>query len=251
MTIKTVIIDDDYSASLSLKVMIEEHFSDLELIGIADSVSAGVELIETTKPDLALLDISLPDGSGFDMLNALQYRNFEVIFTTSHTDYAIKAFEFSALHYLLKPITLEKLKSAVARIKSFDTFENFNDKMQVVADTLVNKPEKILLPTGGGLRVHEIKDIIRCESDANYTNVFFVNKEKILVSKNLQNLDSILSDYGFLRVHKSHLINVAYLKEFYRGKKPYIVMNDGIVIPISNTRRDEVNRILKLHYVII
>ena len=249
--IRTVIIDDDSHASSSLNKIIDENFNDLNLLGISENVKTGVKLINQIMPDLVFLDISLPDGTGFDILQHIEKRNFEVIFTTSHTDFAVKAFEFTALHYLLKPITIEKLELALNRYRHTRTFEEFNAKMSIANDLLANKPEKILLPTNGGLRVHQIKDIVRCESSANYTNVFFSNKEIVLVSKNLQNLDSMLSNYGFLRIHKSHLVNLDYLKEYYRGQKPYIIMEDGCIIPISASRREEISNILKNKYLMV
>jgi two-component system LytT family response regulator len=182
----------------------------------------------------------LPDGSGFDILEKTLFTGFEVIFQTSFNEYAVQAFEFSALHYLLKPINFDKLKRALDRYKTYKTYDNLDNKLRILKESIsTEKPNNILLQSGEGLTMYNINEIVRCMADANYTKIFFNNGENILISKNLQNFDTMLSGSNFVRVHNSHLVNLKYVKKFIRGKHAYIVLADGNEIPISEQKKDE------------
>lgn len=249
---RILIVEDDKNASQALASLILSELKSFEIIGIAESVAEGCERIEATNPDLVLLDINLPDGLGLEILQNAPNRNFEVIFTTSYEEHAVKAFEMAALHYLIKPITKANLVPALDRYKGNETFRDVSEKIQIVADVQSNKPKKILLQTNGGQTAYNISDIVRCEADGAYTEFFFNSGvrilDKVIVSKNLQNYESILGDDGFVRVHKSHLINISYIKKYYRGRGARLVMTDGVEIPISQTRHEEISRVIEKHF---
>ena len=234
--INTVIIEDDDSSISNLELLIDTYTSNLAVKGIAKTMSEGLTLINTVKPDLIFLDINLPDGNGFDLLNNTIVNNFKVIFTTVYDKYAVRAFEISALHYLLKPVTAEKLIEAVKRYPA-ETKDSFEDKITILKESLIEKPRKIMLPTSDGLELFNIGDIIRCEADGNYTNVFFNNKKQIMISKPLKSLEENLKELDFSRIHHGNLINLKYLKKYVKGKKPYVVMTDNNTYSISESRR--------------
>ncbi|MBS1538458.1 MAG: response regulator transcription factor [Bacteroidetes bacterium] len=237
--LQVVIVDDEENSQDVLNNLITTRFPSLNISGIAYSVNKAVQLIDTVQPDIVFLDIALPDGSGFDVLERTMYTGYEVIFQTSFNEYAVQAFEFSALHYLLKPITYEKLKRALDKYKSYKTHDNLDSKLRILKESITDKLNNILLPSGDGLTMYNINEIVRCMADANYTKIFFNSGEHILVSKNLQNFDSMLSGSNFVRVHNSHLINLKYVRKYVRGKHSYIILSDGNEIPISENKKDD------------
>jgi two-component system LytT family response regulator len=232
--IRVVIIDDEEVCSNSLTLLLKNEFPEIVLLGIGKSVQEGISLINHLMPDLVFLDIALPDGNGFDILEQTSFKNFEVIFTTSFNDFAIQAFEFSALHYLLKPITLQKVKSAIQRYNNFKTFDGIDYKLNTLKDILNNKNDNIVLSTLQGFSLFNISDIIRCEADTQYTNVFFNDGNVLVISKNLNIFESILKSHSFLRIHKSHLVNMKYFKKYVKIKPSYMVLKDNSEIPISD-----------------
>jgi len=184
--IKSVIIDDEKKGRETLKNMLAKYCNNVEVVDEANSAKNGKEIIENHNPDLVFLDIQMPHGTGFDMLEDVEEVNFEVIFTTAYDQYAIKAIKFAALDYLLKPIDIDELKNAVDRVKnklaSVDTNKNF----EIFLQNLKGINKKIALPTAEGVSFIETKKIIRCEADGNYTCFFLANENKILVSKTLK-----------------------------------------------------------------
>ena len=175
-----------------------------------------------------VLDISLPDGDGFDVLENAGYRTFEVIFTTASDKFAIKAFEFSAIHYLLKPINFKELQQAVDRFEQVRGDNMLNEKVSILKGSLNKNYKKIILPSAEGLILKDLDDIIRCEADSNYTIFFFSNKEKLLISKSLNNFEKILTDIHFCRIHNKHLINLKYVERYIKCKALSPVFRIGI-----------------------
>lgn len=237
--INTVIIDDEQNFIYSLEILLKKNFPNINIIGKASTVAEAESLLKLANPVLVFLDINLPDGTAFDLLEKLPNHNFEIIFTTAYTEFAFKAFEFSALHYLMKPMTIEKLQEAIERFLKIRNSENLDEKLLVLKESLVKKPQKILLPSSDGISVFNISDILRCEADNNYAFVYFINKQKILVSKPLQSLDKILNDLDFVRIHSKHLINLRYVKKYVTGRKPYVILTDNTELPISQTQKSE------------
>ena len=215
-----------------------QHCPEIEVVGEGDGVKAGVEKIKELSPDVVFLDVQMPDGTGFDLLEQFSEINFKIIFASAFDKFAIQAFKFSALDYMLKPIEPEKLKEACAKLNEDNRFAEINKKLEVLMSNK-NSFEKIALPTLDGIIFVKIKEILRCESDNNYTNIFLQDGKKIIVSKTLKEYDEMLSPFNFFRIHKSHLINLAFLARYRKGDGGYVEMEDGAELEVSRRRKEE------------
>lgn len=209
---KAVIIDDMEAARTALKADLESYCPDIEIIGEAQGVVSGAKLIKEVKPELIFLDIQMPDGSGFDLLEILPELDFDIIFTTASDAYALKAFKVSAVDYLMKPIDPDDLIEAVKRAKDQN---NSTERLSLLKENMQGS-KKIALNTLEKIQIVNIEDIIRCESSVNYTTFYFMDGTKLLVTKTLKEFDKMLSEYNFFRVHQSHLINTEFIKEFLK-----------------------------------
>jgi len=244
--ISVVVIDDEKRMANSIARMIEENSSGFAIAGVAHSVKTGVDLINKHKPDLVTLDINLPDGSGFDVLKQVEERDFKIIFITAYEAHALKAIKFSALDYFLKPIDELEFTDALRKVKTAHKAE----KNRLVLDSLLSglngKPKeqkKIVLKTVDDIHLVKIEEIIRCESDGSYTTFYLTNKKTLLVSKNLKEYEDLLDDYGFFRVHHSHLINLNFIERFHKADGGLVHMTDQSEIPVSVRRKE---KLLKL-----
>lgn len=241
--LKAVIIDDVKEAREALLKDIQEYCPDIEIIGQADGVVSGAKLIKSEKPNLVFLDIQMNDGSGFDLLEVLGDINFKVIFTTASDAFAVKAFKYSAVDYLLKPVDADELIKAVGKVDEGTNKDSVSLLLENSKQN--NKPfRKLALNTLDKLHIVNISDIVRCESDVNYTQFFFADKSKLLVTKTLKDFEELLSEHQFVRVHQSHLVNSNYIKEFVKGDGGYLVMTDGTSVPVSTRKRNAVVEIL-------
>ena len=207
-----------------------------EIAGEAKNGEEAVELYRREKPDIMLLDINMPDGDGFEVLERIEDTALEVVFTTAYNKYAIKAFEFAALHYILKPIKTTDLQEAVERFKGIKG-EDLTDKIKVLSSNITNKIDRLILPTQSGLHIIELENIIRCESSNNYTTFFLKDKKKIVVSKSIQIYEKLLSDTYFCRVHNQHLVNLKYIKKYVRGRGGYIIMTNDSHVDVSEGKK--------------
>ena len=243
--ISAVIIDDEKKSILTLSKLLEKYCPQVMVSGTAMNVTEGVKKIDEVKPELVFLDITMPDGDGFDVLQLVEHRSFEVIFITASDQYAIEAFEFSALHYLLKPINYKELISAVERFEKLRKGGMLHEQVNVLRQSLTNNHEKIILPSFEGLNMIDLDQIIRCEADDNYTHFFLLNKKRLIVSKTLNSFDKILSDIHFFRIHNKHLINTRYIKKYVRGKGGYVIMEDGSNVDVSASRKKDFLQYLK------
>ncbi len=230
--IKAVIIDDIPEAIKVLSEDIQEYCNNIEIVGSANGVVAGAKLIKAEKPDLVFLDIQMPDGSGFDLLEILDDTNFKLIFTTASDEFAVKAFKFSAIDYLLKPIDPDDLVQAVSKIQ--DQI-NPTERLQVLKTNL-DTPKKLALNTVDKIHIVDISDIVRLESNINYTKFYFDDNSKLLVTKTLKEFDKLLSDQGFIRVHQSHLIAKNQIKAFLK-QNGEIQLKDNSKIPVSTRKK--------------
>lgn len=241
--IRSVIIDDEKKSRDVLKSLLENHCQNVEIIAEADGVKSAVEIINKLKPDVIFLDIQMPDGSGFKLLEKLDKIDFDVIFTTAFDQYAIRAIKYSALDYLLKPISPDDLVIAVEKVRKRKLDKRENQNIKVLLEN-INKPKeeapKIVLSTSDKIHIIDISNIIRCESDNYYTRFFFKESPPLLVSKTLKENEDILRDHNFIRPHKSHLINIKYIKAFLRIDNGYIQMEDGSEIPVSRRKRESI-----------
>ncbi len=241
--IKTLIIDDEINGRNILKRFIEKYAEGVEVIGEAESVKTGVDAIKKLNPDLVLLDIQMQDGTGFDLLEQFDEKNFEVIFVTSFDHYAIKAFKFSAVDYILKPVDPDNLVEAIERVKNLDSKDELGSKIDVLISN-INSLEKIALPSSDGIRFVKIQDVVRCESDNNYTMFYLINKEKVLVSKTLKEYEVMLSGVNFYRIHKSHLVNLKYITKYVPGEGGYVILEDGSHADVSRRKKEGLMKLL-------
>jgi two-component system LytT family response regulator len=238
---KALIIDDIDSARVTLADDLKTHCPLIEVVGEANSVKTGIAAILEKKPDVVFLDIELGDGLGFEILEIISHIDFQVIFTTGLDSYGIKAIKFSALDYLLKPINPEELVKAVAKLEHKYPGQNHNESIQLLLENLREvKPhtKRIALNSADKVHMVNVSDIIRCESDGSYTIFYLVNKEQIVVTKNLKEYETLLEEYAFIRVHHSHLINFAYLKEYVKKDGGYAVMTDNSQVPVSFRKKN-------------
>jgi two-component system LytT family response regulator len=245
--IKAIIVDDEQRSRDALNGLIERYCPEVFIIAQANGCQDGIEKAQKFNPDLVFLDIQMPDGSGFNFLEAFEKFNFEVIFTTAHDQYAIKAIRYSALDYLLKPIDPDELKAAIRKFMQKQDKGQINNNIKVLLENLKNpsnESKKIILSTSEGMHIVSTDDIIRCESDDYYTKFFFLNATSILISKTLKQNEAILSDFNFIRPHKSHLVNIKYIKSYLKVDGGYILMTDGSKIPVSRRKRESIVEIL-------
>ena len=234
MKITAIIIEDEKSNRDNLNKILQEYCPEVEVQALCSSAVEGRKAIMNLHPDLVFLDIEMPGGSGFDMLESIEEINFEVIFVTAFDHYGIKAVKFCALDYLLKPIDILELSQAVEKVKNrlAEKSENLRMKTLLVNRQTETINPKIALPLSDKIEFIEISTIIRCEGEGNYTHIYLKSGENILASKTLKEFDELLSDHNFLRVHQSHLINLNEVKAYIKTEGGYIKMKDGSSISI-------------------
>jgi two-component system LytT family response regulator len=233
-TIKTILIEDEEKSLETLSGMLTAFFDEVEIVATANTVAEAVIEIYKHQPELVFADISLPDGSGFDVLDKTKNLDFNVIFTTAHEEYSVDAFEYAALHYILKPISIDKIKDAIKRHKEGEKYKKqyINEYKSVLNG---NTKKKIAFNTIDEVLFKPIKDILYCMADGNYTNVYFINGEKIMISQTLKVYDRILSPHNFFRIHNKYLVNIGFIKKYTRGKTGYVILENDIELPVSET----------------
>jgi two-component system LytT family response regulator len=236
--IRAIVIDDEKEGRNTVINILNNFCNEIEVVAQAENVKTAKGKIEKEKPDAVFLDIQMPDGTGFDLLEQFSEINFQVVFVTAYDQYALKAIKFSALDYILKPVNPQQLIDAVEKIKSAEL--SFGLISKQIHTLLKNKNgfERITLPTFEGLRFINLTDIIRCESDNNYTNFYLSSGEKILVTKTLKEFDESLSGEDFIRVHQSHLVHSKYIDRYIKGDGGTIVMMDGAEVEVSRRRKE-------------
>jgi len=237
---KVLIIDDEKRIRDFVKRMIDSFGLDLTVYTDGENVETGLASIESLKPDIVFLDIQMPDGTGFDLLNRVKEKNFELIFITAFQEYAIMAIKFSALDYILKPIDEDELKTAI--INAIDTIDFKKDDTQFEAlshNLLPNQKRKLVLKTQESVHVVDLSDIIRCEADKNYTFFYLSNGKKILVSRTLKDFETLLSNQGFYRVQQSHLINLDFIDRYDKQEGGSVILKDGSSVPLSPAKKEQ------------
>lgn len=247
--IKAIIVDDELGARESLSKMIEKNCKQIEIIAKVDSMLAAFEAITNKEPDLVFLDIEMPNGNAFDLLEKFKTINFNIIFTTAYDHYAIKAIKFSAVDYILKPIDPEELVVAVKRFeertgKSATLDKQFKTLLSNVRPE--NKLKKVGIPDGDGLIFINLSDIIRCDSDGNYTFFILTSGKKIIASRTLGEYEQMFAEDNFFRIHRSHLINLEHVKKYIKGEGGYVVMSDNSQVEVS--RRNKTDFLEKLSH---
>lgn len=246
--LRTIIIDDEDHQRLAIRKMVGRYCPNVKLVAQADGVQSGLDAIKKHKPDLVLLDIKMADGTGFDLLDRLHPIDFKVIFITAYDQYAIKAFRFSAIDYLLKPLDPDELVQAVEKVehiiqKDFNT-QLDNLKEHLTADNKANK--KLIIKTYDNIHLVPISEILYCESDGNYVSVHLISKQKIMVSASLKDYEDMLAGDGFFRVHKTYLINLKYIRRFEKAEGGSVVLDGDIKIPVASRKRDHLLEMFEL-----
>ena len=230
--IKAIIIDDELDGRLILTSMLTDYCETVKLLGSFESADAGIAAIHTLKPELVFLDIEMPVRNAFAMLEQLGRIDFEIIFVTAHDHYALRAIKHNALEYILKPVDKDELVTAVEKCAS---------KLQLQtheSNQLLNDLSKLVLPVREGFLFIDVAKIIRCEADGNYTQVFLDDNNKHLASKTLKEIEKLLSPSIFIRIHKSHLINVNFVKKYLKGEGGTVVMADNSELEVSRRNKD-------------
>jgi two-component system, LytTR family, response regulator len=239
--IRCILIDDESNSLEMMEWLLQTYCPEVQILAQCNSAEAGIKAISELQPDVIFLDIEMPHMNGFDMLEQFDRLNFDVVFCTAYDQFALKAFRYSALNYLLKPIDPDDLKATIQRIaekQHAPSREQIDLLLQTMKQNLPRAtPPRIALTTSDGLIFVATQDILYCEAESNYTKVVLANNRKILVAKVLKEIDDALSGEDFFRIHNSFLINVNHIKRFVRGDGGYVVMDDDTAITISRSRR--------------
>jgi two-component system LytT family response regulator len=247
--IKALLIDDELNALDVLEMQLNNYCSGISIIEKCEGGEKGIAAIKQHQPDIVFLDIEMPRKNGFDVLSETRGLAYDVVFTTAYDQFAIKAFKFAALDYLLKPVDILELQAAVekARIKKGNT--GIEDKIKILFEQL-SQPQpqasqRIALPVGDAMQLFAPDDIIRCESDSNYTSIWLAGGKKLLLAKTLKEIEETLRGLSFFRVHQSHLVNMNHISKVVKGESSYLIMTDGITIPVSRNKKEAFMEMLR------
>ncbi|MEO5563731.1 MAG: response regulator [Chitinophagaceae bacterium] len=238
--ITAIIIDDEQKGRSALKQKLQDYCPDIQLLGEAENGKEGIKLIAKHQPGIVFLDIEMPRMDGFEMLHHLPGKNFHLIFTTAYDQYAIKAIKYAAFDYLLKPIDIEELKSAVSNIINQPPLYT-EKKLATLEQNLQEKSvfNKIAIPTLEGLLFFNIADIIHLTASSNYTTIYFNNYPKLTASKTLKDFEELLPGDIFFRTHHSHIINLSYIKRYIKGDGGQIEMQNGNYVDVARRKKEE------------
>ncbi len=246
--LKTIIIDDEENARETMQSIVKQYCTDVDIVAEASSVIEGLENIRNFSPDLVFLDIQLSDGNGFEILEKLDNIDFKIIFVTGHEEYALQAIKFSALDYLVKPVQPRELTNAINRAKESIKKESLQLQLSAFLNNVrpgSNNPKKLILKTFESVYLINVDEIIRCESDKNYTTFILKDGKKLLVSRTIKEYDELLRQSNFFRVHQSHLINFQYFLRYDKMDGGYVVMTDNSKIPVANRQKDNLMHALE------
>jgi two-component system LytT family response regulator len=236
----TVIVEDEPHNINVLRSILSSHCPQVQVVGQAGSVAEAKELVLRLQPQLLFLDVRLTDGSAFDLLSQIDYSSLAVIFTTAHEEHALSAFKFSAVDYLMKPLSISEVQEAVQRaqqkMKEANPFESLK---QMLNEMQQKQPERLALPTLDGLQVVDPDDIIYIEAAGSYCLFHLAGKEKIMVSRTLKHFEEALLPRGFFRIHHSHIIQLKHVMKYVKGSGGYVVMQNGATLDVSSRRKDE------------
>lgn len=237
--IRTIIIDDEENNRLHLKRIIKDHFPQVNIVGEANGVESGLAAISRYNPEVVLLDIKMDDGNAFDLLRKVKTIAFKIIFVTAYEEYAMKAIKFSALDYLLKPVSADELKTAFLKAEN-QILTDLKLQLSTLHSNLQSTKNKTLaLRTSEKIYLIGVNDIIRCEADRNYTYFFVSEQKKYIVSQPMKEFEEMLNECGFIRIHKSHLINISYIESFDKSDGGFIILKDKTELPVSRRKKNE------------
>lgn len=238
-----IIIEDDPDSREVLRLLLDAHFPALSLLAQCATAAEGLLAIRALQPELVFLDIGLPDQNGFELLESLANINFELIFVSAHDHFAAQAFRWSAVDYLVKPVTASLLREAIERAERHRQMPGAAQQLRLLMENINSlqrsKPlAKLALPTSADIEFVNINDVIRVEGDKNYSTFYLNDKRKITVSRTLGEYEKMLDTTTFMRIQKSHLVNLIYIKKYIKGDGGWVAMADGAEVPVSPLKRD-------------
>ncbi|HKI89214.1 MAG TPA: LytTR family DNA-binding domain-containing protein [Draconibacterium sp.] len=246
MQIKSIIVDDEKHGRENLAGILSKYCPEVVLLGEANSVESAKELIREQNPDLVFLDIEMPKATGFQLLEHFRDFRFEVIFVTAYGNYAIKAIRFSAADYILKPININDLQAAVKKVSDRIEQKQENQRMKQLYHN-ISRPgdQRIGLPTADRIEFVEVNKIVRCQGEGNYTYIYFEGNKNLMVAKTLVEFEDLLQEHGFVRVHKTHLVNLKHVVAYVKTDGGVLQLSNGDKIAVSRRRKEEVLKQLK------
>lgn len=248
---RVIIVDDEKTSSGVLQEMIHRSLADLEIIAVCNTAEDAVLKLNTLQPDLVFMDIELPEMTGFEILERVPTTRFEIIFTTAFSQFGIRAIQFSAIDYLLKPIRTEELLEAVQRVRKHRSAFKTADKIRLLLENIqlcaLNRPfNRIAFPNGDGLKLLDTGNITHCVSSSNYTTIHLKGGQKILVRKTLKEIENVLPSQLFCRVHNSYLVNIEFIAHLQKGDVYSLILKDQSQVEVSRRKKDELLKMLNL-----
>ena len=246
--LKAVVVEDEKTSRETLIGYITKYCDNVKVVGEANDVKTGLLIIKKLQPDIVYLDIEMPFGNGFDLLEQVPVINFETIFVTAYSDYAIKAFNSSAAFYLLKPVDIDELVSSTESVGKRVIAKKNTKHTNVLLENIQSENkqlQKIVLPTMDGFEIVKVNEIIRCKADNNYTEIYLLNGKKHIISKTLKFYEDLLKEMDFVRVHKTHLVNIQYVKKYTKGKGGFATMQDGSEVEVSSSKKENFMKFFK------
>lgn len=238
--LKAVIIDDEQDSRESLAGYVQKYCDDVVVVGFGQNVETGIAAIKEFAPDIVFLDVEMPYGNAFDLLEKFDEITFETIFVTAFSDYAIKALNFSASYYLLKPVDIDELVSAIDKIKKERAKNEVSFHTKILIENIQNANKqlhKIILPLADGFEIVRVNEIVRCQANDNLTDFHLKDGRKLIICRTLKHYEELLKEFGFMRVHRSHLINLEYVTKYTKGKGGYITLENGTHVDVSSTAK--------------
>jgi two-component system, LytTR family, response regulator len=247
MKLRAIVVDDEFHARENMKYMIESSCPEIEVVGMADDVLKGIEAIRQLAPQVVFLDICMPSGTeGFELLDALPEKNFQVVFVTAFKEYAIRALNANAIHYLLKPVDIDDLRAAVKKLvgtsqlfsESGDNLFNYVKSLENLSRSLQpgGTISRITIHHTRGFKIVDPADLMYLQGDGNYTSIIFVDGARYVDTRSIGVYENVLRDHHFFRIHKSHIVNLLYVKEFVNDDGHYVIMKDGTRLAVSRLR---------------
>lgn len=239
--LRAIIVDDEPKSLQNLKILAEEFAPNLKVVALCNNVADALVTIRTEKPDIVFLDIQMNNETGFDLLSRAENIDFEVIFVTAYSEFAIKAFKFSAIDYLLKPIDPEELKAAIKKVENKRPGK-IAGRWNILQDNLIGTTgdnSKIALPSPEGLMFVKIRDIFYCKASSNYTIFYLADNRNSMVCKTLKEYEELLATYDFFRIHHSYLVNLNAIKKYVKGDGGYVVLNNNVTLEVSKRKRSD------------
>ncbi len=239
--LKAIIVDDEQKSCENLKILLEDFCTNIEVSKMVNSVADALIAIQQHEPDVVFLDIQMQKETGFDLLKKVSSINFEIVFVTAYSEYAIEAFKFSAIDYLLKPIDINDLKAAVEKLGKKTSDRVISQKVDLLMQNFKSENAdnyRLAIPESDGITFVSINEIVYCEGSSNYTNFYLQNGKKHIVAKTLKEYEELLNNYNFFRIHNSYLVNIKEVKKYFRGDGGYVQMSNDDKLDVSKRKKE-------------